>query len=806
MIDLRKIDDWCAVLGLLPVPLFGEEKERRYVLLNGGGGNFCLNLDRADETVSPRDLAWSSDVGQYVHVAKDNVVVHRWDLEGSGEQISLPEVAGRLQQFQRYLEVNQPPREFGIVPHVLESFRTLRSVLGQTATGQDALKAFLCLLACATEKKDRSRLNADRWGLAQDARQVAGSVRDGDWDSLIDVLTSARKYDRLCPVLPLVLRHAAGQLFQEAHYAATSPAASEPFLAGILPPSARVTGAPEGVGVHFTPPALARSIVERAIKTLRRPFPQTMTVYDPACGSGEFLREALRQLHLNGYRGRVLLVGSDTSEAACAMSRFVLAWERRRVRATVIVDIRRENSLAPGNRWPDGVHLLLMNPPFVSWQDMDDRTREGVQHILGSLYRKRPDMASAFVLKASQSLAPDGVLGTVLPASMLDGQSFEPLRAELSTNLRHRLIARLGSHTIFAKAQVDAAVYVGVRGDPDQRPLTLLWADHRVKSFSDALRALRTHGDSPAEGDGYSVYPVSATQVAPAGWAPRPLKAFRLIQRLRSYPTVGAMFEIEQGVLTGLNVATVLPRDEWKRLPAGERKFFRPAIVNASLKDGAISDDFRVFYPYGKGLPELRSEADLERYLPTYFATKLHAYRDRLRDRPSAHASRWWELARPRINRTKRQPEIVSIYVERQPKIVSTYFGRPGCFGFDATGDYVVIQGYAWLPKESWLATRLSLADFNDRFATAYVAVLNAPIIDTLLAGVSNNVGGGQWNLSDRFVTRLPLPDLLAEGVDMGLVGELASIGAAMVHGEAYDRQRHAKLVAGVYGSESTTT
>ena len=795
MIDLAKIDNWCASLGLLPVPLFGEEKERRYVLLNGGGGNFCLNLDRPADEASPRDMAWSSDVGQYVHVTRDNVEVYRWDQEGSGEQIPLRDVADRLHQFQRYLELSQPPREFGIVPHVLESFRTLRSILGQSVRGKDALKAFLCLLACATEKRELTRLNMDRWGLDQDARQMAGTVRDADWHSLVDALTSARKYDRLRPVLPLVLRHAAGQLFQEAHYAATSPSAGQPFLAGILPPSACITSESEGVGIHFTPPALARSITERAIKSLREPLPPAITVYDPACGSGEFLREALRQLHLHGYRGRVSLIGSDTSEAACAMSRFVLAWERRRVHARVLVDIRQENSLAPESRWPDGVHLLLMNPPFVSWQDMDDRTRDGVHQILGGLYKKRPDMASAFVLKASESLAPKGVLGTVLPASMLDGDSFEPLRAELSANLRHRLIGRLGSHAIFSKAQIDAAVYVGVRGEPDRIPLTLLWADHRVKSFSEALRALRTHGGAPVDGDGYSVYPVPTNQVTPAGWAPRPLRAFKLIQQLKAYSTVGAMFDVKQGVRTGLNVATILRREEWNSLPVDERQFFRPAIVNASLKDGAISEEFHVFYPYGKSVPEITSEADLERYLPRYFAMKLHVYRDALRRRAGIQASRWWELTRHRREQ-----------VERQPKIVSTYFGRPGCFSYDASGDYVVVQGFAWLANKSWLARhRLSVPNFNERFATAYVAVLNAPIIDTLLAGVSNNVGGGQWNLSKRFISRMPLPDLLAEGIDMDLLDELGSIGTSMVDGKGYDRQRHAELVASIYGTESTS-
>jgi hypothetical protein len=517
-------------------------------------------------------------------------------------------------------------------------------------------------------------------------------------------------------------------------------------------------------------------------------------VYDPACGSGEFLREALRQLHMKGYRGHVHLIGSDTSDAACAMSRFVLAREQRHVQSKVTFDIRREDALNAGTCWPEGVHLLLMNPPFVSWQDMDEQTREGVQRILGGLYKKRPDMASAFLLRASEALAPEGVLGTVLPASLLDGVSFEPLRAELSARLQHRFIGRLGSHTVFSKAQVDAAVYVGVRGGAGRRPPMLLWADYRFKSFSDALRALRIHGDAPVEGDGFSVYPVSASRITRADWAPRPLKAFKLIERLRNYPTVGMIFDVKQGALTGRNAATILTQEEWKDLPAGERKFFRPAVMNVSLKNGALSKNYYVFYPYGESVPQINSEEDLAGYLPKYYKRKLAVDREILRSRARAKESQWWKLSEHR-----------AWQVARQSKIVSTYFGRPGSFGWDAGGDYVVVQGYGWLARETWLAKhRLSLSDFNERFASAYLAVLNAPVVDALLAGVSNNVGGGQWNLSKRFVSRMPLPDLFAEGVDMGLLDELTRIGTAMVRRMAYDKDRHGELVAGIYGTDNT--
>ena len=66
MNDLSQADVWRRQLGYLPVPLFGVVKERAYVMLNGGKGNFCLDVDdgTADPSVAAQH-AWSADVDHY---------------------------------------------------------------------------------------------------------------------------------------------------------------------------------------------------------------------------------------------------------------------------------------------------------------------------------------------------------------------------------------------------------------------------------------------------------------------------------------------------------------------------------------------------------------------------------------------------------------------------------------------------------------------------------------------------------------------------------------------------------------------
>ena len=80
MNDLSQADVWRRQLGYLPVPLFGVVKERAYVMLNGGKGNFCLDVDdgTADPSVAAQH-AWSADVDHYLSVRGDKLHLLRWD-------------------------------------------------------------------------------------------------------------------------------------------------------------------------------------------------------------------------------------------------------------------------------------------------------------------------------------------------------------------------------------------------------------------------------------------------------------------------------------------------------------------------------------------------------------------------------------------------------------------------------------------------------------------------------------------------------------------------------------------------------
>lgn len=782
MNDLSQADVWRQQLGYLPVPLFGVAKERCYVMLNGGKGNFCLDVDSTDADPSTAaQFAWSADVDHYLSVRGGKLSLLRWDQPAVdwAEHYKISEVAGKLEVFQRYIESKQAPRERSVVSRAVSVYRAVRA-RGQTNGDREAMLAFMALLSRAWSQQDKKASLATYWPEAAEAGDAAHSLLGSVGIEMVtEQLLRPDLTNRKPPSIPLMIRHASGRIFQEAHYLALAPIQADLFFEGQV----KVAGpASKALGAFFTPTPLVRTLAEQSLSRVDLRAAR-IHVFDPACGSGEFLREAVRQLALRNYKGRVTVTGYDISAPACLMARFGLAAEAATFCGSLDINIEHRDAL-DGSDWVSDVSVCLMNPPFVAWVDMTSSQRETVSRVLNEAHAKRPDMASAFVRLAVDSLAPSAVIGAVLPASFLDGNSSARLREFLLQDATVEVSARLGNQAVFSDVTVDPALLILKRRakQPAVDPTLLVWADHASGSSDQALRALRRHEVPrvPAcleDHRNFSIYSVPSLQSA-KDWAPRPYTAANVLSAMSGGLVVGDRFSVQQGTITGLNAAFLLDDAAYQSLPGSERQFFRPAVVNESIKNGQIVPGKWVFYPYGEGVPAIASEADLKKNLPVYFQTKLKPYRDALIQRARVTEANWWRLS-----------EYRNWQVARRPKIISTYFGLSGSFALDRVGDLVVVQGYGWKPLREGL---------TEQHLMAIVATLNAPITNTLLAGVSNNLSGGQWNLSKRFVERMPLID--AQKLPPSLIEPLTHIGEQMSRGDPWDSVALDHLARNAFG------
>ncbi len=775
--NLRDYKDWDKENGLLSVRM-EPNSENRFVCLNGSTGNFCLDYTEEDCTKElAMQRAWSSDTGFYLRVLTNgDVVATNW---WAGNSIEIPnsDINRNPKLFYQALTKSAPPLTGTIVSFAKRVFLRLRDCIQQTDNGQASLRTLMYLLAALSDGVNTpEEVNAQTWDLeAFDS----GWINRHDWD---DVYRAFLSGNNIKPLVTLVLRHASNRLFQEAHREATIKEFQTTLWGGTY----RKYDSDISEGAFYTPTPLVRTIVQESLWALNKAIPlserTSLKILDPACGSAEFLKEALRQLKIRNYQGTIEITGWDKSLIACEISRFVLTYENiTEWDSRITLKISNKDSLIES--WgQQNFDIVLMNPPFIPFDKLNDY-KEVVLSELGGLTKRQPDAAALFWKRAAEIVAPKGILGLVLPFSFLGAETYSELRKYIKETLKFdfSLVSRLGSAGLFEKAMIIPSIQVGTKGESNAN--TVLWTNHQQKATYEAFRELRIYRRSdvstPVDKESYSIYENEAlTQISPTNnWMVGSYQSYKIAEKLKEYNTVGKLFDIAQGIKTGNNSIFIISKNEWlSKIGKKERTFFQPCITKDTLKNGQLHDFWYLFYPYGKF--KLNSEEELAKKLPKYYKETLEPNKSILQKRKDNNG-KWWELSRARLE----------WQLESTPKLVSTFFGKAGYFAFDKEGKFLLCQGFVWLPKKKL---------FKDEFYFAYLAVLHAPLINYLLEMVSVNVAGGQFNLSKRYLDNMPIPDLGNASFDS--ISYLIDIGKKINNGEPIDKNDLNQMVANLYG------
>ena len=737
-------------------------------------GNLCL--DFGGNIANVRNYAWSSDVGHYLTVNKNKVMVYRWDRYQSNNY-DANTVAEKLNDFYEYLKKQEINKHESIIKFSIQLYRKIRSLLRDN-NGGDSLNVLLYLFACVADNKDRNKVILKNWAISKKTRQIVEEINGANWDELQSLFIVGMQSKELQPDVNLLLRHASGSLFQEAHFETLFPQSYQLTLPGILPGTDELLTEKhkEQTSAHFTPTSAVRTIVEESIRNFSFKGKKDITVLDPACGSGEFLKEFLRQINLKGFRGHINLVGWDISETAIDMANFIVNHEAKPFKGNVTIKIEQKDALVSGKTWEITADFVLMNPPFISWEKMVDDQKEQVASILGGLNSKRPNTAGAFLWNATQCLKKDGIIGCVLPTSIFENESYIPLREEVKSKLDIRILGRLGSNTLFIDTLVDTAIFLGVnQRNKTQNPL-IFWSDYKKESASSSLREMRKmnilKSTEGVDGDGYSLYRNSEL-IKGESWMPIPRQSFELLNRFQNFTRVEDIFEIFQGVRTGLNSAFIVPREFYNICSNKEKKYFRPAVTNDSIVNGKLVYSYYMFYPTGEQVAPISTEEELKKATPNFYKSYFLPNKSKLAKRKGV--KELWDLTRSR-NWAK----------PFTPKIVSKEFGKAGDFAFDKDGLFIPERSHAWFPKKNNL----------DEIGYAYVCILSMPIINEFLTGLSKQLGGGNWwYLSSKYLNKMPLPDLFdTNKYNSAITTELIGLGLQLSKGEKVNNEQLIEL------------
>ena len=293
-----------------------------------------------------------------------------------------------------------------------------------------------------------------------------------------------------------------------------------------------------------------------------------------------------------------------------------------------------------------------------------------------------------------------------------------------------------------------------------------------------ALRTLRLAERPEVKDDKQvEIFSVSGSLFHAGVWLPERREVYELKARLNRlpFPKGGAIFTIHQGIRTGDNQAFILTAEEYQDVDEPERVYFRPVAGQGALKYGQLMPSYFVFYPYGPdGKASIASEEQLIDVVPKYHEKYLKGRKAKLARR--AKIREWWLLTWPRPWQAGK------VY-----KWVSTYFGAAGSFAYDDEGDYVVVQGYAWIGKPKLSAggaLDIQGSLRNTPLPWAYLSILNSRLFEEILASYCPRVQGGQYNLSNRFVKDIPIPNLGDPQFSSGILKRLADLGRRIHDGE----------------------
>lgn len=766
---------WANTLGMLPVNFLHSQSAgvEKYAMLNGYTNNFCLSFTPDIDFRSARNSAWSANMTHYVSVENDDILLFSLNKH-EPERIPYQLVMQNLLQFYEYLGANQMNLRDGIVPFVMQHYRMVRNALREEEAAGGALNAFLYMLSQLEGKEN------NQWHLPEGTEEIVNTIGNGIFDQVCTSFREGLQTRQLVPDVQLLLRHSAGMLFQEANYVARFSNQLELFPTE----SIRYEMNPKMMGSYYTPSYIARTIVEETLRCINLEDRNSLTIFDPACGSGIFLVEALHQLKSKGYDNHVEVIGWDIDPIAIDMANFILQFEKNEWGDKMIYRNYVKNSMVAEDLWPNA-DIILMNPPYSSWPNMTAEQREHASGIVNASYR--PNMASVFYYRATHSLQPNGALGSLMPSSFLTADSYSTLRREVNGIVQPRLIAHLGNF-VFTTVMADVSIIVASNNEVDDS-VQMVWTKNVDEVTPIALRSLRRENNNPihsfAQGKDFSIYKDSIRELLEKDtWMPLPIQSLHqrrfIEQRLHMGGLVKAeeIFDIMMGARTGANDVFIINSEDYRSIPVKERPYFRPSVDSSSLRDGVITANNYLFFPYPEEEFGFVNEEDLKRKIPYiyhhFFENKMNVLIGRdLKD------GKWWQLSRPRPWQFK-----------PLAKIVSTEFGKAGSFSYDKKGEYVVERGMAWIPRNR---------EVTSEFYYFYVAILNSRYFNSLLQIYARQLAGGDlYNLEGKYVRTIPLPVIGA--LDEQTVEALINFGIRICKDGSRDIEGLTNVVRKLYG------
>ncbi len=372
-------------------------------------------------------------------------------------------------------------------------------------------------------------------------------------------------------------------------------------------------------GGYYTPPEVADFLAAWAIQSGGE------HVLEPSCGDGNLLDAASRRLRLGG---RLTAVELSEIEA-----------QRARARGGLNAEVFSGDVFEwYANQGEAGAYdAVLGNPPFIRYQNFPEEHRERAFELMRSEGLKPTRLTNAwlpFVVLATVALRDKGRLALVLPAELLQVGYAAELREYLARNYQELTIVTFRK-LIFKGIQQETVLLMGVRAANSTSRIVFREVDD-----------LRSLADLNGKHDSFTVDLDHAREKWTQYYlSSKELALVRELERSKVFTTLGALVEVDVGIVTGRNEffvitpaqADVLGIRRWC-LPIVGRSAQIPGVVLSARDWNALADsDGRCLLV---NLPNI-DRADLDASSIAYVAGgELNSYDQGYKCR--VRLPRWW--------------------------------------------------------------------------------------------------------------------------------------------------------------------
>jgi hypothetical protein len=258
-------------------------------------------------------------------------------------------------------------------------------------------------------------------------------------------------------------------------------------------------------GIYYTPFEVADAISGRVLDLYSNDTGSRLTVVDPFCGHGVFLKAVARVIAAGGFTGKLNLIGTDADLDALSVTGEALGEMEESLRDKIEI----EHELAQGDSfglgrdfwggskdgwnfdsvsWPEllsnhpsssgkaEADIVLSNPPYLSFYGRHSRgLTRGMKRKIKSRFKGSIHSVNTYVLSvlvALEIVRNGGVIGLLIPSSFLRNRRFRRAREHLADQCSHVEFGVLGR--VFAGASIECGVLVLKKDKPRRRGKILL--------------------------------------------------------------------------------------------------------------------------------------------------------------------------------------------------------------------------------------------------------------------------------------------------------------------------------------------